>query len=376
MGKKVGIITFHSSHNCGSMLQAYAIQTILAERYGAEVEIINFANSGSRNVYSLFDLRLKKSSIKKNFNTVRNLSVIKDYRKDYMEFAEQYLHTTSKEYKITEALIGIEKNYDMLIAGGDQVWNVLCDDADPAYFLSFAKGVKKIAYAPSLGGNNINIAAKNPNDYRKYLVDFDMLSVREPNGKIWLEELTGREVPIIADPTLLLTKEEWCSRFELPEIKGDFIFNYAFFHNRPEANSAIQKISEETRLPVYILDTKSWAYYKLDKYGIRRTEHAGPITFIAMMNQANMVLTQSFHGTLFSALFHKQFWSYRAPATKRIDDDRATAILDQLGLRDRYQLIDELPDKNYRAKIDYSDTDDKIATLRERAFDYINSFML
>ena len=58
--KKIGIITFHSSHNCGSMLQAYALQTVLEKRYGAEVEIIDFSNKGSRNLYGLFDFRLKK----------------------------------------------------------------------------------------------------------------------------------------------------------------------------------------------------------------------------------------------------------------------------------------------------------------------------
>lgn len=376
MKKKIGIITFHSSHNCGSMLQAYALQTVLTQRYHADVEIIDFANAGSKNIYRRFDMRLKKSAMKNNLLTLRNLSVINDYRKDYMDFAEKYLHTTKEKYSTAEQMQGIEKNYDILIAGGDQVWNVLCPDADKAYFLSFAKDVRKVAFAPSLGGNNINVAAKDPETYRQFLLDFERISVREPNGKKWLEELTGREIPIIADPTLLLTKEEWCSQFDLPQIDGDFIFNYAFFHNRPEANAAIQRISQETGMPVYVLDHKSWAFYKLDRYGIRRCEHTGPITFLAMMNQASMVLTQSFHGTLFSALFHKQFWSYRAPATKRIDDDRATAILDQLGLRERYQVIDELPDQEYMKAIDYRDTDDKIENLRAKAFAYMDSFML
>lgn len=376
MAKRVGIITFHSSHNCGSMLQAYALQTILKERYEAEVEIINFANSGSRNTYNLFDLRPRKSAIRKNILTLKNLSVVRNYRKDYIGFLEKYLHTTERVYKHTEELVGIERDYDILIAGGDQVWNVLCDDADRAYFLSFAKNARKVAFSPSLGGNNINISTRNPKEYRDYLSEFEKLSVREPNGKKWLEALTGREIPIIADPTLLLTHDEWIGKFELPKLEEKFIFNYAFFHNRPEANEAIQKISKKTGMSVYMLDLKSWAFYKLNKYGIHRTEHTGPITFIAMMEQASMVLTQSFHGTLFSALFHKQFWSYRAPGIKKPDDDRATAILEQLGLLGRYQIIDELPSKDYEEVIDYSDTDNKITELREKAFDYLDSFML
>lgn len=373
---KIGIITFHSSHNCGSMLQAYALQTVLTNKYHAEVDIINFANSGSRNTYNLFDLRPRKSALKKDFMTLKNIPVIQSYRHDYMDFAKQHFHMTDKKYYCTNQLKGIEKNYDLLIAGGDQIWNVVCDDADPAYFLSFAEGVRKVAYAPSLGGHNIGKAARNPEEYRRYLNDFEKLSVREPNGKKWLEELTGREIPIVADPTLLLTKEEWCNSFKLPVIGEKFIFNYAFFHNRPESNEAIMKISKETGLPVYVLDNKSWSFYRLDRYGIKRADHTGPITFLAMMEQSEMVLTQSFHGTLFSALFQKQFWSYIAPADQRNDDDRAIAILDQLGLKDRYQIIDELPSINYHKKIDYADTSDRIDQLRKTAFNYIDSFML
>lgn len=93
-------------------------------------------------------------------------------------------------------------------------------------------------------------------------------SVREPNGKKWLEQLIGREVPIIADPTLLLSHEEWLQSFSIPQMDEKFIFNYAFFHNRPEANAAIQKISEEMGMPVYVLDNKSWAAYRLDNRNI------------------------------------------------------------------------------------------------------------
>ncbi len=373
---RVGILTFHSSHNCGSMLQAYALQTVLTERYDAEVDIINFSNSNSRNMYALIDKRPKKSSLRNNIKTIKNLKLIRTYRKDYIDFKSKYLHTTKRTFSSFDSLCGIEKNYDILIAGGDQVWNVKCPDADKAYFLGFAKNVTKAAYSPSLGGININGAGIDKEEYRKYLLDFDYISVREPNGCKWLKELTGlEEIPIIADPTLLLTHEEWLERFELPDTDEKFIFNYAFYHNRPEANEALRKISEETGMPVYVLDAKSWAYYRLDMYGIRKFKMTGPLAFLALMDKAEMVFTQSFHGTLFSALFHKQFWSYRAPVVTRKDDDRATAILSQLGLSGRYKVIDDIPSIDYMEKIDYSHTDELIEKLRKDAFDYLDLFM-
>ena len=241
--------------------------------------------------------------------------------------------------------------------------------------MDFIHGSKKAAYSPSLGGNNLNEVVKDTQKYRRLLNEFDFISVREPNGKKWLEQLIGREVPIIADPTLLLSHEEWLQSFSIPQMDEKFIFNYAFFHNRPEANAAIQKISEKMGMPVYVLDSKSWAAYRLDKYGIKRYKMTGPIAFLTLMENAEWVLTQSFHGTLFSAMFHKNFWSYRAPSVNKPGDDRAIAILKQLGLADRYQVIDDLPNQNFTKTIDYANTDALISKLRNDAFSYLDKIM-
>lgn len=373
---KIGIMTFQASHNCGSMLQAYALQHTLSDKYGADVEIIDFANAGSRNMYSMIDLGLSKGAIINNINNIRYYKLFKKYHAEYEEFKKNHLVTSKNSYKSTKELIGIEKNYDMLISGGDQVWNVRCQDADEAYYLSFAKNVRKVAYSPSLGGTNINKANVDLGKYRQLLLDFECVSVREPNGQKWLRELTGREFPIIADPVFLLSHKEWLEQFELPGIEGKYIFNYAFFHNRNDANEAMRRISEETGMPVYVMDTKSWSLYHLDKFGIHAYSHTGPLAFLTLMQNAELVLTQSFHGTVFAAMFHKTFWSYRySNSKKKSDDDRATAILDQLGLRDRYVVIEDLPDMDYMAKIDYTNTDAKIEKLREDAFAYIDSFM-
>lgn len=373
--KKIGILTYHASHNCGSMLQAYALQTVLKQRYDAEVEIINYTNKGAKNLYGILDLRIAKSAIVNNINRLSHLPIVIESRKNYQDFLHNHLVTTSNEYTRAEHLKELDGHYDIIIAGGDQVWNLKCPDADDVYYLGFADKSRKIAYSPSFGGNNINKVADNKEKYREWLRAFEKVSIREPNGQKWIQELTGMEVPIIADPTMLLTKEEWCSQFNLEKINEPFIFNYAFFHNRDEGNKAIQKISEITGLPVYTLDLKSWAFYRLDKYGIKRYKKTGPIAFLELMSQAELVLTQSFHGTLFASMFHKQFWSYRGPVIHSKDDDRAIAIMNQLGLSDRYQIIDELPQMDFMKKIDYAKTDLLIEELRQNAFAYLDSFM-
>ena len=220
---KIGIITFHASHNCGSMLQAYALCKVLRDEYHQDAELIDFSNSGSRQMYSLWNNKMFYRSgrpimnvLKTNISNLFHYKAVKSVMNDYEAFSSKYLQKSKGTYKNTKQLKGIEQNYDMLLSGGDQVWNICCTDADDAYFLSFAHNVKKVAYSPSLGAMNILKYAKNPDKYRKYLLDYDFLSVRELNGQKWLKELVGEDVPIVPDPTLLLSADEWCKVLPVP----------------------------------------------------------------------------------------------------------------------------------------------------------------
>lgn len=372
---KIGILTFHASHNCGSMLQAFALQKILETKYGANVEIIDYSNSVSRSIYGLVDYRFKKSAVIRNLKTLKYLSTCMESRKCYNDFSDKYLKKSAKQYKTVNDLEGIEKHYDMLIAGGDQIWNVRCADAGKEYYLNFAQGIKKVAYSPSLGGSNIFKYANNIDDYKRYLLDFSSLSVREPHGKKWLEELTGRQIRIVADPTLLLSPNDWSNFLPIPEVEGEYIFNYAFYHDNDKINKSLQSISEKLNMPVIIMDIKSHAIYGMSKYKINRYINTGPLAFLGLMKNASLVMTQSFHGTLFSALFNRKFWSFNIPEYNNPDDDRATAILEQLGLSERYKMIDELIGIDILDPIDYTKVNVKIDMLRSDAFDYINSFM-
>lgn len=372
---KIGILTFQASHNCGSMLQAYALRETLARKYKADVELINYSNYVSRCIYGYIDTRLKKSSIERNIETFINLPAVIESRKWYNDFSDKYL-VKSREYcKSPKDLTKIVGKYDLLIAGGDQVWNVRCQDAGKEFYLNFANGIRKVAYSPSLGGTNIMKYADDLESYRTYLKDFEKISVREPNGQKWLQKLTVREVPIICDPVMLMTYEEWIEQLPIPQIEENYIFNYAFYHNRIKTNEILMKISEKLGMPIYVMDYKAHAYYKLSKYKIKKYEMSGPLAFLGLMKNASLVLTQSFHGTLFSALFNKNFWSYDCEVQHNTEDDRAIAILEQLGLRDRYKMIDDLLNENITEVIDYKKVNKRIEDFRRTSFEYINSFM-
>lgn len=375
--KKIGIMTFHASLNCGSMLQAYALQTILTEKYKADVEIINYSNFGQRNYYSKWDIFPKPSVWINNFKALPHYKEIDKMRADYDEFSKKYLNIRTKLLKRRSQLKGIDNKFDIVIAGGDQVWNVRCRDADIAYFLSFVKNAKKVAYSPSLGARNINKYALNPQKYAKLLNDFDYLSVREVNGQKWLKELTGKDIPLIADPTLLLSHDEWLNHLSIRKTKNKekFMVYYAFYYNNEHNDEILQKLSAKMNMPIYIIDRKSWAINKLDKYGIKLYEKSGPIGILELMENAEISLVQSFHGIIFSALFHKTFWSLRNQTIKNPDDDRAKVILNQLGLEDRAITYEELLEKDITEKVDYKNADINIEKMRKKAFEYIESFL-
>ncbi len=374
---KIGIVTFHNSDNCGSMLQAYALQTILEKNYDCKAEIINFSSRGQRQMYSLWDTRLRPRILKSNIRTLPHWGTIKKMKKDYAEFSSENFNLTKKYYKRNRQLFELNGKYDILIAGGDQVWNVRCRDTDLAYFLNFSDKGLKVAYSPSLGAVNLNKFAQNPEIYRDLLLKFDYLSVREPNGKKWLKDLIGKDVPIIADPTMLFTPEQWLETLNIQPtgIKDKFIFYYAFSHGNRELNERLRDVANKLGLKVLVIDRKGYAINNLQQYGFELYEQSGPYGFLKMINEATAVVTDSFHGTLFSALFNKNFCNFKHNVEIDPDDDRSAALLKQLGLENHYVLGAKLNKDDLNIPTDYDAVNEKIAEMRKEATDYINTFM-
>lgn len=372
---KIGIVTFHASLNCGSMLQAYALQEILREKYNQDVEIINFSSKGQRQMYSLIDTRLRPRVIKRN---LRILPYIQDFRiqkKDYKKFMDEYFLLTPKEYRKNKELFELEERYDILVAGGDQVWNIMCRDFDLAYFLNFSNSAKKVSFSPSLGAVNINKATKKKQIYKMYLEKFDYISVREPNGKKWLEELLDKEVNIIADPTILLTSDEWIKKIKTEPIKESYIFYYAFNYSNNELNNALQRIAKKLKTKIYVFDRKEWNICHLNKFGIELYPTCGPVAFLSLMKSAQFIVTDSFHGTVFSILFNKKFANCKHDVNQDKDDDRSSSLLAELSLSNRYVLANQITEKNLLQEIDYTVVNEKTENLRKKAFSYISQFL-
>lgn len=331
--KKIGIITFHASNNCGSMLQAYALQKVIQNRYKAVCEIIDFSNSEQKRMYSVLYKPKRMKDIFRNMLNLLFYRQIQRHNNDYARFKDNNLCLSKKQYSTLQELEREDFPYDTYIAGSDQVWNINAQDFDDAYFLPFVKKGKKIAYAVSLGATNPNYS-KEREKYSKYVGDFTGISVREKNAQKWIRELANKDVNICVDPTLLLSTDEWETITGEREIKGRYIFWYTMIYKK-EISDIVQQVSKKYGMPVYVMDAKEWSRRALYLKGIKLAHNGGPSLYLSLVKNAEIVLTSSFHGTVFCNVFKKNFW-YINIHDKDTNDDRASFLLSQLGLSDRY----------------------------------------
>lgn len=365
--KKVGILTFHNSYNCGSMLESYAIQNVI-KNLNMECEIIDFSNDGQRLLYSPL---YRCSNIK---NILRNIMIFPGLRriirnnKKYEEFKKTNFNLSEKQFHNADQLD--DKNYAAIVAGSDQIWNITLEDGDDAYFLPWVKNAKKIAYAPSFGAKNILKYSKDIEKYKNYLRDFDSLSIREYNGKKWIKDLINKEVDVLLDPTLLLNSSD----YEKIEFKDNKINNKYIFFYCPSFNSKIcefvKKVAEKYNLNVYVWSTKSYYIKRVWKYGFKLPLFENPSMYLNMIKNAELVITTSYHGTIFSTIYRKKFLTIKNGEMYG-DDDRVITLLDQMNMKDRLFSFNFDDSVDYLAPVDYTSYENNIKKLQEKSIEYL-----
>lgn len=371
---KTGIVTFHNSHNCGSMLQALALQIKIEEFTGTQATIIDFSSEGQADLYSIFPKIHNIKSLVKNLMFIPYYGKLKKQQSDYNKFMK-YFRMTAKHYSKNSELFSLNGEFDYWVCGSDQIWNTKCPDADDAYFLNFVNEGKKIAYAPSFGGINLAKVVSDLNVYKAYLDDMDFLSIREFNGKKWLENIVDRNVPVILDPTMLLTKEEWMKYATHGRIiKEDYLFYYAFHYNK-EQNDLVMEIAKRKKLKVIAMDVKSWIIRGLVRYDVKLSPEYGPAAFLNLVANSSMVLTRSFHGIAFSVVFEKPFWLLGKIDRHPEGDDRAVSLLTQLDIFERSIVLDELMsgEKNIDEPVNYQKVNQRLNSMRKEARAYLET---
>lgn len=300
---RTGVVTFHSAHNYGATLQTWALQKAL-KKLGADPCVIHYHPDIIDRLY----IPPKLNTAAKRWQYLTRKEVRKRRRKlktkyiRYNEFLKNHL-TLCGDYRTYEELKTDPPGMECYIAGSDQVWNPdHTGGFDPAYLLEFAEqDAVKIAYAASIGRENFPVQLRD--NYAAGIRDFDAVSVREQSAAAAVSEAFGKTVSVVLDPTLLLDRREY-EEIKVPSQRSErYILVYMMENNRSLVRLA-NSISVVTGLPV--IQRKPGRIFKneLDSFFTHT-----PGEFLGEMEKAEYVITNSFHGTVFSIIYERPFIS-------------------------------------------------------------------
>lgn len=336
---KVGIITINDPINYGNRLQNYAMQSFL-ESLGYYVETIpnkkyedkyyrrkNVKKTVMNKIYVIYYymwrvykfFRHEKIQDEK---TERRKALLEERAKNFQNFNASYIK--SHHYVIKREYVPrkVREKYDYFVVGSDQIWNPNYKFGKHTTYLQFAPPQKRIAIAPSFGVEQI--PEKHRELIARYLKGMQYISVRETSGQKIVNELIGQECDIIIDPTLLVPQSEWddlvndCNA-NLPE---KYVLTYFLGDLSPERKIYIEKYAKKNNLPIININN------------VEESEVFvwGPDIFLKAIKHCCYFFTDSFHGCVFSILFHKQFSVFQRMDNQENMFGRIETLLSLFGL--------------------------------------------
>lgn len=349
---KTALITFHAPYNYGSCLQAYALQFFIT-KLGYENTIINYRFKGQRDAYKLIR---SSNNYADYIKDILQLPIFfkKVKRKNKFEyFIARYL-TCTKEYCEPEELSFISNDYDVFISGSDQIWNKHANELNLQpwkylypYLLSFTNK-KKISYASSIGSTSDQEIIDH---MVKYINDFSFISSREVSTANRLSGILDRKILSVVDPTLLLNKEDYISSFNLAKNNcKPYIFYYSLsgIHTVFNHLRFLKKFAKSHNYQIII----NTPYAYIPSFGnVINYIDIGPIEFLSLIYNSSVVVTDSFHGTVFSLIFEKQFYSLCK--NKMSADSRKIELLTKFN--QEQCLLFEIENLNVQNKANYDD---------------------
>ena len=359
MKKKIGIITFQNAYNYGATLQCIALQETLKNiNKNNEVYVIDYRNQTIDNSYKAFSFNsgnIFKSIVK---GLIFLPQTIKRNKK-YSKFLKEKLNLT-KECHNKKEVEEITKSFDVLISGSDQVWNgEATGGIDPIYFLNFKTDAKKISYAASLGSNKM----EDKEYFYKLLSPFDSISVREKDGCEIVEKICGKKVENVLDPTLIIDSNYWLQFVNNNIQYSNYIFSYS--PNKsvkfPELVNYVSNTNNNKVINVY---RDNIGYKNI----LKNANTSDPYEFLNLIYNSNIVITTSFHATVFSIIFKKNFWVL-SPSNNK---SRIYTLLSLLGIEERsLDSIETLKSKDINEKIDYETVEKRLEELKKDSINWL-----
>lgn len=372
--KTIGIITYHHYYNYGTMLQALALQEKV-EQLGYQAELIDFKQDNSLSRYEMLKLRIKRMPVyikeRKKYRVLADSrEKIKEKNELFEQFYKTYLHVGKKKYTTTQQLMENPPVYDGYVVGSDQTWNPFVANSPEAFFLPFVENKsKKGSYGPSLAVKSLS--DEKEKEYRKKLSNFSFLSCREQDGAQLLSRITQKEVKCVLDPTLLLSAKEWGKYYEFEIPKEPYILVY-FLGEKSEHRRAVEKIQKLTNWKIISLPA---AYLEMENNDYKKV-WGGPKEFLSLIRGAALICTDSFHGTMFSINFQRNFFSFckSSDSEESSENSRLYSALNIFGLSNRIiHNMDNLTAEDI--SIDYKNVIPILEEQRRDSIEYLENML-
>lgn len=375
---KIGILTQPLHDNYGGLLQAYALKEVLKEM-GHEVIIIN------RKKKAIPRWR-KYASIAKSILIGRKVSqslflkqsFLNEISKNTIKFRNKYFPELSTEIFNQEGMERLNSvGFDAYVVGSDQCWRPLYSPAIRNYFLDFAVNdthVKRISYAASFGVSHWEFTDKDTEACRKLIKKFDAISVREHSAIELLKNNLGRDDAVhVVDPTMLLSKEQYTrisANEEIPKSKGNL---KVYILDRTEEKDAIVNHfrTKYSFSSFEVLPKKRLGSVKVDKRNINDFVYPNPAKWIRGFQDAEFVITDSFHGTVFSILFNVPFITI---GNKNRGMARFESLLNMFNLKDRLveDYSEDIINNIVKNDIDWKEINILLEIEQKKALNFLN----
>ena len=343
---QIKTITCHDVYNFGASLQALALQSYL-EGIGQDVEIIDYKPDYLSKHFNLFSVS----------NPVYDYPIIKQVyliaklparlialrrKKKFDVFTRQFLHLTSHRYHSNEELKADPPLAEAYIAGSDQIWNTLFKNGrDAAFYLDFApKTAKRIAYAASFATKDI--AEDSKPFVREMLHSIERISIRERISLPLLESLGRNDGIAVCDPVFLLSSQKW-NQILTYKNKNESPYLLVYDSEKSERIREVAcRIAKQRGLQLYNVSSFRLPYVDKDYWC------SSPLDFVRLIRDADFIVSNSFHATAFSLIFHREFCVVNR---KEAINERMLRLLDQYGLRERF-IVDGV-EEDVALPIDY-----------------------
>jgi polysaccharide pyruvyl transferase WcaK-like protein len=364
---KIGILTYHRSHNYGALLQAYALKTYL-EQNQHDVEFVDYYPDYHAENYKLLPHFRYYSLINKCKVLVKlvfALRITLIRRKGYENFILDSLKLSKNaKFKRLEDLTTL--TYDAVVYGSDQIWRIQdfpgYKGFSTAYFGEGISARLKLSYAASMG--KISINEIDESELQRLLRNFNAISVRENDLQKIILNYTKLKVRRVLDPVFLLSRENWTKLItNHARRKKEYILFYNIMKSK-NARLLANEIARSSSYEVYEIRGRVYPFKFTERF---RYQTASPNEFLSLLCDAQIVISTSFHGVAFSLLFEKEFYALGMGD----NSSRVKSLLSELNIQERY--IENIEEAKVTEKLDYELINNKIMKLRNESYDFLNS---